>query len=251
MSVPARTPLGASTLNRKWMLDVNTGTLTAPVWTPVRGITSFVPNMTPTMMDDSDFDSQGYKSQTATALAWDCTFDVSRKTNPAAPTTYDAGQEALRTTSLTMGISNSIQIRFYEVTNGGPAVEAWQGMVAVQWSEKGGNEDALDQVAVKLIGQGQRVAIAHPASASNVPVILTLSPSGTGIAGGGEIEVNGEYLTGATAVSVAGTALAASAWAVVNDGLIVFVAPAKTAGSYPVTVTTPAGVSTGVNLTYS
>ena len=251
MSVPVRTPLGASTLNRKWLLDVNTGTIGSPIWTPVGAMTNFVPATTPTLMDDSDFDSNGYKSQTVTAIAWGVTFDVSRKTLPSAPTTYDAGQEFLRGKSVLMGIQNSVQVRYYEVTSGGPAIEAWSGNAAVKWSEKGGNMDALDEVSVELVGQGQRTAITHPASGSNAPVIISLTPSTAGIAGGAEIEISGEYFTGATAVSVAGTALAASAWGLINDGTIGFVAPAKTAGSYPVTVTTPAGVSTGVNLTYS
>lgn len=111
--------------------------------------------------------------------------------------------------------------------------------------------DALDEVAVTLTGQGQRQSIDHPDSGANVPAISALVPSSTGVAGGAEIEVQGSYFTGATALKVAGTNVAAANWVVVNDGLIVFTAPAQTAGAYPVIVTTPAGSSAPVNLTYA
>ncbi|HET6915574.1 MAG TPA: IPT/TIG domain-containing protein [Acidimicrobiales bacterium] len=251
MTATTRTPLGASTLVRKWYLDVNTGTTASPVWTGVFGVLNFTPSLNPTLQDDSDFDSQGYKSSTVTALDWGCSLTVSRKTQVNAPTVYDPGQEKLRTTSLLQGVQNSVQIRFYEMAPGGPRVEAYMGNAAVSWSPSGGAMDALDEVAVTLTGQGQRQSITHPDSTANAPVINALSPSSTGVAGGADIEIQGAYLTGATAVKVNGTALAAANWVVVNDGLIVFTAPAETAGAYPVVVTTPNGTSASVNLTYA
>ena len=252
MSVPTRTPLGASTVVRKWLLDVNTGSVGAPVWTPVRGLMDFTPVLTPTVVDDSDFDSNGYRSSTNTALAWSITATAARKTNVAAPTTYDAGQEALRVVSLLLGASNSIQVRFYEyVATGGPITEAYSGYVAVTWSPKGGAMDAVDEAAVTLTGQGQRTTIAHPAAGTSTPVISSLVPATAAVAGGAEIQVLGQYFTGATSVAVAGTGVGAAAWAVVNDGEIIFVAPAKTAGSYAITVVTPAGTSNALNLVYS
>jgi hypothetical protein len=251
MTATTRTPLGASTLVRKWWLDVNTGTTASPVWTPVGGLTNFTPSLNPTLQDDSDFDSGGYKSSTVTALDWGASFTVSRKVQPNAPTTYDPGQEKLRTTSLLMGVENTVEIRFYEMSDGGPRVEAYQGNAAVSWSPSGGAMDALDEVAVTLTGQGERTAITHPDTAADLPVIYSLSPSSTGVAGGGQIQVKGAYFTGATALKVNGTAVAAANWSVISDGLIVFTAPAQTAGAYPVVVTTAAGTSAGVNLTYA
>jgi hypothetical protein len=251
MSVPARTPLGASTIVRKWYLDVNTGSIASPVWTPVRGLMSFTPNVTPTLQDDSDFDSGGYRSQAVTAIAWDASFDLSRKVNSTAPTTYDAGQEFLRTTSVTQGVQNSVQVRFYEMSPSGPRVEAYQGLASVTWSPKGGAMDAVDEVSVTLTGQGQRTAITHPDSLTPVPVIYALSPATAGVAGGAEIEIQGEYFTGATLVKVGATTVASANWQLINDGLIVFDAPAETAGTYAVTVTTPNGLSAGSNLVYS
>lgn len=154
--------LGASTLVRKWRLEVNTGTTAAPTWTRVYGMTEFQPALEPTLQDDSDFDSDGYKSQSVTAQAWSCSLKVSRKTVDGAPTTYDPGQEELREASQSMGVANTREVRFYEMEPSGPRVEAYQGLVAVSWSPDGGAMDALDLVSVALTGQGKRNAIAHP-----------------------------------------------------------------------------------------
>lgn len=250
MTVPARVPLGASTLVRKWYLDVNTGTDTSPVWTGVFGMTNFQPTFTPTLQDDSDFDSGGYKSSTVTALEWGATATVSRKVQAASPTAYDPGQEKLRAVSETQGTSNRVQVRFYEMAPGGPRVEAYSGYCAVTWSPQGGAMDALDTVQITLTGQGQRADITHPDSTSDTPTITSLSPS-TGAVAGEEIVLRGTYLSGATAVTVAGTPLATANWTVINDGEIVFVAPTHATGAATVTVTTPAGTSASVNLTYA
>ena len=250
MTVPTRTPLGASTLVRKWYLDVNTGTDAAPVWTGVFGMLNFQPSFTPTLQDDSDFDAQGYKSSTVTALEWGASLTVSRKVVDNAPTTYDPGQEKLRAVSETQGTSNHVQVRFYEMTPGGPRVEAYSGHVAVTWSPQGGAMDALDTVQVTLTGQGQRSDITHPDSSSDTPVITSLAPN-TAVAAGEEIVLRGSYLTGATAVTVAGTPLATADWTFIDDGEIVFIAPAHATGTAAVSVTTPAGTSPTVNLTYT
>jgi hypothetical protein len=154
--------LGASTLNRKWALDVNTGTTATPVWTPVRGRTEFQPAVEPTLQDDSDFDSEGFKSQVVTALAWSLAFKVARKTQANDATSYDQGQEKLREAAEEMGVANSVHVRWYEVTPGGPRVEAYEGKAAVSWSEDGGGMDALNMVSVTLTGQGKRTPITHP-----------------------------------------------------------------------------------------
>lgn len=155
--------LGASTVNRMWALDVNTGTTASPVWTAVRGRTEFQPNLEPTLQDDSDFDSEGYKSQTVTALAWSLAFKVARKVLPADATSYDAGQEALREAAEGMGVANSVHVRWYETTPDGPRAEAYEGTAAVSWTPDGGAMDALNMVSVTLTGKGKRTAITHPA----------------------------------------------------------------------------------------
>lgn len=165
MPVTTKVPLGASTVVRKWYLDIDTGAVPGtPVWTGVFGILEFKPNLEPTLQDDSDYDSEGDKSQTVTARAWSCEFKVARKVTAADATAYDAGQEALRLASEEIGIANSVHVRFYEVTDSGPEVEAYEGNAAVSWTPDGGAMDALDTVSVVLSGQGRRTPTAHPAT---------------------------------------------------------------------------------------
>jgi hypothetical protein len=163
MTAPARTPLGSSTVNRKWYLDVNTGTVGSPTWVAVNGMTEFQYNVEPTMQDDSDFDSGGFRSQTKTAEAWSATATVARKVTAASATAYDPGQEALRAASFgNTGVAATRQIRFYEMEPGGPRVEAYSGRASVSWTPNGGGMDATSTVGLSLMGQGRLTAITHP-----------------------------------------------------------------------------------------
>jgi len=163
VAVPTRTPLGTSTLNRKWYLDVDTSATDTPTWTPVMGMTEFAFNVEPTLQDDSDFDSEGFRSQVKTAEAWSVSLTVARKVTAASGTAYDTGQERLRDKSFgTMGVANSVKVRFYEMEEDGPREEAYQGLAAVSWSPNGGGMDATSTVGVTLTGQGRLTAITHP-----------------------------------------------------------------------------------------
>ncbi len=162
MAATTKTPLGASTLVRKYYLDVNAGTHAAPVWTAVNGMLEFKPVVEHTLQDDADFDSEGYKSSTATAIAWSIETKLARKVTVADPTAYDVGQEILRAAAGELGANNTVEIRWYEMEEDGPREEAYQGYAAVSWSPDGGGMDALDTVTVKLTGQGKRNAITHP-----------------------------------------------------------------------------------------
>lgn len=250
-TVPEREPLGASTLNRKWYLDINVGTIAAPSWIGVFGVGEFKPNVEATMQDDSDFDSEGYKSSTATALAWSLEFKVSRKVRAASATAYDPGQEALRLASDELGDGNRVHVRWYEMTPGGPRAEAYEGFAAVSWTPDGGGMDALATVSVVLTGQGKRTPVTHPDGVTVVPTIATLSPNTAAVAGGDLIIVTGTGYSGATAVKVDAVALAAADWEVVSDTKIALKAPAKAAGAHPVIVTNVAGDSAPSTLTYA
>ena len=157
---PEVEPLGAATLNRDWRLEVNTGDDVTPVWTVVRGRTDFSPTLDTTLQDDSDMDSEGYKSQTATAQAWSLTTKVVRKATKDATPTYDPGQEALRLAAQELGPANSVHVRWYKL--GAVRTEAYEGYAAVGWAPDGGGMDGLDTATVTLTGQGKRQAITHP-----------------------------------------------------------------------------------------
>lgn len=246
MVATTKAPLGATTGVSKWYVDVDT-TPSGPsaTWVPILGITNFAP--TPdaaNLEDDSDFDAGGFMSQAKTATAHSATLTVIRKVQSANALQYDPGQEFLRTASIgKLGTANVVHLRFYEMLAGGPRVEAYAGFYTVQWGGESGDMKALSSVQVTLTGRGVLSQIAHPdTAAAVVPVVGSLSPATAGVAGGALIEIFGTSFTGATAVTFGVTA--ATSFKVVSDSIIVAVAPAKTAGTYQVSVTNPTGVAT-------
>lgn len=163
MPVTTKVPVGANTVNRKWCIDVNTGTTETPTWTGVFGIQEFKPIGTAGFQDSSDFDGEGWKSQTSTSLEWGAEFKVRRGVTAALATAYDPGQEVLRLAAVQTGLDNTVQVRLYE-DNGaeGPKVEAYSGFVGVSYEDEGGGMDALSTASIKLMGQGKRTSITHP-----------------------------------------------------------------------------------------
>lgn len=253
MPVPTRTPLGASTTARKWYLDVDTASsAAAPNWIGVFGITEFQPKFEPNLEDDSDYDSDGFQSQTKTAEAWSVEAKVARKVTVADATVYDAGQEFLRASKGIgkMGAANSAHVRFYEMTPNGPRAEAYEGWAAVTWSPEGGKMTDLDIVSLTLTGQGKLTPITHPNTGAVIPVISLLTPANGLAAGGNLVRINGTNFTGVTgATGVKFGTNNATAYDVLSDGTIEAIAPAHAAGVVDVIVTNAAGPSAATALT--
>lgn len=160
MAATTKVPLGASTTNRKWYLDVEGAS--AGTWIGVFGIQEFKDAVAGTLQDDSDFDGEGWKSSVVTANAASLEFKVARKVQAASATAYDPGQEKLRTTSRETGVGNRIKVRYYEMEPNGPRVEAYEGFVSVQWAPDGGAMDATSTVTVTCTFMGKPTAITHP-----------------------------------------------------------------------------------------
>ena len=164
-----RTQLGDALLNGTWWLDVNTGTAEAPTWTPVNGIYDFKDVLDGKDTDVSDFSSDGWADSQAVGKSWSVDVKVWRK-RQLASAAYDPGQEFLR-----LRASESVEIRFYEMSGDGtsasghPRVEAYQGRVAVKWSPDGGKVDDPKSVSVSLTGKGKRTSIAHPQPNTTTP----------------------------------------------------------------------------------
>ncbi len=87
------------------------------------------------------------------------------------------------------------------------------------------------------------------ADEDSVPVIASATPATSGTAGGALVSLFGNHFTGATAVRFGGTN--ATSFLVIDDEHIAAVTPAKTAGSQPATVVTPAGTSNALPFTYA
>lgn len=250
MPATTKVPLGESVLARRWYLDVNTGTYASPVWTGVFGVEDFKPSVDPSVQDDSDFDSGGWKSSTVSALAWSMDLKLARKVTDSDATVYDPGQEALRAAAGTMGISNVVDVRWYEMTSGGPKVEAYRGYAAVTWTEDGGSQDALATVSCKLTGKGARTAITHPDGAQAKAEIYSITPSAAAAGGGTLVEIHGtnfmlagvDDVVATTGITLGGTNF--TSWIVESNNVIFAVTPAKAAGTYTVVITNSAGAST-------
>lgn len=157
MTVPTRTPLGSSTYARDWYLDVEV----AGVWTPVLGVTQFVP---PPVAINSDtvqtMNGGGWDFPMKLGQAWAGSVTVARKISKDADPVYDPGQEALRAAA--DAVDSLATLRWYKMD--GLNVEAFSGIALIQWAPGGGGKDDLDSATVTITGQGVRTPITHPAA---------------------------------------------------------------------------------------
>ncbi|TYK47154.1 phage tail tube protein [Actinomadura decatromicini] len=129
-------------------------------WTNVRAMADFKPPVEPNMETDSDYDGEGWASETKTELKWSVEAKLIRKIGVTSGI-YDPGQEILRAASTKFGQDGLVEVRWYD-RNGGP--EAYQGFVNVSWEPDGGDTKALDMVTAKLSGSGKRNDIVNPAA---------------------------------------------------------------------------------------
>lgn len=256
MPVTARAPLGADTLNRKWYLDILDPD--GATWLPVAGVQEFSDARDSTKQDSSDFDSAGFKSMTKTAEAWKVEAKIRRGVLPADPTSYDPGQELLRSRGQgKFGAAATIRCRFYEVTDGGPQVEAYEGLATIDWTPEGGSMDATSNVKVLFDGVGALVDITHPGTTPlPVPRVFSVTPDSGPAAGGTLVTIKGSGFTGlsaATAVKFGGTGgTNAASYQVIDDKTISAVTPARAAGAAQVVVTNATGPSVdAVSFTYA
>lgn len=109
-----------------------------------------------------------------------------------------------------------------------------------------------EKYQVTPLQAGRMVQDVSVGGVGGTPAISSISgPATLATAGGDQIVVRGVNFAGATAVDVDGSALSTAKWELIDGQNIAVTVPAKSAGSYPVTVTTPAGESAGVNVTYA
>lgn len=239
-----------STLSRKFVCEVNTGTVGVPVWTLVRGMAEFTyKEAEGNFEDDNVYEDSGYTGQTKTALSWSAAGKVMRRTDPTNITVYDPGQEKLRLLMRTLGPTGVGQFRIYD-RDGGP--EANTGFAEVKWDPDGGSATDLEAVSFELLGKGAPVVITNPnAPALAVPTVVALSPATGSTAGGTLVKITGTDFMDRFGVSVLSGGAAAVKFAAANatayqlvDRYTIFaIAPANTAGAKDVTVVTTAGTS--------
>lgn len=150
----------SSTLQKSWKLDVNTGTVSVPVWTPVRAIGELKDTIDPNLEDDSDYDSGDWGSDVVTQLKWGLEVKVGRKVGVTSGA-LDPGQESLRAAASHTGAESIRQVRWYD-RFGGP--EAYSGFGSISWQPEGGDSKALKVATIKISGSGDRADITNPAA---------------------------------------------------------------------------------------
>lgn len=237
----ARNSLGGTTLNRKWFVDIDSTPTSAATWVGLFGVTDLKPVKSATAQDTSDTSSQ-WKGTQNTALGWGIEGKLKRAVTTASALAYDPGQELLRAASDLTGVAARVHVRIYEMEAGGPRVEAYDGWGTVEWTEEGGNMEAISTVSFKINGDGPRNVITHPQPA--LPYILSILPLGRAV--GGQVVITGTNLTGATAITFGGTN--APTFSVVSDTKVAVDIPAGT-GAKSVVITTPQGASAGFSYT--
>lgn len=132
-------------------LEVNTGTEAAPVWTPVRGLTSIPLEITPTEEDTSDFDSEGWADSLTTFRAWTLNVEgFEGFTGEDATPVEDPGQEALRTAGLATGSDAYVQVRMYRTDNN----KGYEGRGSANWTGKGGTVKGVEPFRCNITGSG-------------------------------------------------------------------------------------------------
>lgn len=248
MAAPTLPVLGASTHQRDLCFEFKIN----GVYTMVGGVTNsqFQPN-TPNWVDNTDQAGQGATSQDKTAYTHTGNLTLDRKRATADPTTYDPGQEFLRTAGLAIGPANTVEFRAFEYDFSDPSgassprVEAYHGFAGVEWVPAGGDMNADSTVAVTLHGQGKLDQITHPYPAgAAVPTVTSIDPGTLAVAGGTLATITGNRFTGTTGVTIGGTAV--TAFDVINDTTIEVEAAAHTAAAnLPIVVTNATGASAG------
>ena len=136
-----------TTLARDWAFQVKNPK--DEKWKFVRGLSKFSPKRANVMKDDSDIDSEGYKSQIATATQLTFEGEGQRKGTLSEGTfKEDEGQAIIREAGGKMGLENVVEARCWR-TDG--VQEAYHSRFSVDYTVKdGGNED-LDMFSFSMI----------------------------------------------------------------------------------------------------
>jgi len=166
MPATVRQELGEPTHAKKWYWDANDadagGTYENPVWIAVNGISSFTPVVTAVKKNNSSYANEGWGSEPVSKRNWGIEATLWRNVDPDDPEEYDRGQEILREASDKFGIGARVDVRYYEMEDGGPRKEAYRGYIEVDWKPTGGTDEDWDSVNVTCGGHGKRNAIDHP-----------------------------------------------------------------------------------------
>ena len=237
--LPADTTLGRSF---EYGIDVNLGTYASPSWQPVRRISGWAPSFPPVATDVSTYDDRGAPNEDVTGRGFAASFTVQANRSQSTGR-YLPELEAILAASKAILGGATLDVRFYHKPDVGAAHPTDAGRIAVRVEasrQNTGNAEA-ESWSVSLTGKGRVLDIANPFQGwgVSVPTISAVSPASATV--GKLVTITGTGFLGATIVKFG--AVSATEFSVVNGSTILAVMPAGSAGSAPVQVTTPGGVS--------
>lgn len=237
---------GTPEVSTNWRLDIDQDlSAFSGNFLQVKGANVLAPTVNLTTQDTTDYDSVGWGGDTVTLRKALVTGTVFRKLYSSA---FDPGQELLRSSAESLAI---VHLRYYErFVNG----EAYEGLFTIGWEPQSGDPTSLISANFTAYGQGARTAITNPFNVATVPIVSGVTPITALAAGGQIVQIFGSGFATVvqSAANVKFGATNATSFVVVNDGVIIAVAPAHATGAVGIFVTNPTGVSTtgGTPLTY-
>lgn len=154
---PPSTPVTA--LARRFRVEIDMSTTETPNWQVCPGVVGFGFTADPNIEDSTEYDMDGWTSNTKTAQEWEATLTFNRKMDKAA-TAYSPVHEKIRKAWLgAYGAASEIHLRWYD-RNGLP--EAYEGWAIPAWEPQNDEATDLDQVEVTFTGNGPLLDIANP-----------------------------------------------------------------------------------------
>jgi hypothetical protein len=231
-------------LARSHQIDIDTGTYPTVSYGQLLGIEEAKLVEDRRTEDDEAYDDAGAMREAVTGYSWRLEIKLAYSTNLAG-TLLDTIHSFLRTkfkaTRSSTAQASEFGVRFYN-RSGLDDGHSQEGRVYVKsWSMSGGK--GKESIDIVLQGQGALSDITNP-NASLTPTVSSISPTGGTTAGGTMVNVYGTHFTGTTgSTGVKFGTNNATSYVVVNDGLIVAVAPSGSAGTVQVKVTNTGGAS--------
>lgn len=229
-------------LARDWKLDVSTDGVN---WVPLKGMTEFTPDISPNLVDTSDYDTDGWDSNEPTMQSFKLGIKINRKKTAGVK---DPGQEILRACQGQFEDAARAYFRYYKRADGS---EAKSGRIIPTWTPSKTSNKDVEEIQINGTGDGILADIADVSVTPPAPTILSVATSDGSTPGtGAQITITGSAFAStvaATGVKVGGTA--AVPFTVVSDNIIVATMPTGAAGSTTVTVTNSTGASSPFNIT--
>lgn len=135
-------------LARDLDVDVNTGTLAAPVWTAVKGLNTVSHSPSSTDAETTDFDSNGAPEHLKAERGHSWTL-AGFKLIDVASGAEDPGQQAVETLSKLVGLASLQQFR---ITSPGGRTATFMASAEVTYSSGGNNDAAAWQAVLRVSG---------------------------------------------------------------------------------------------------